>query len=105
MKTVVEFDAYLSAAEDAGMSDEIRSEIALAISINPTLGELMVGTGGARKFRWAREHEGKRGGFRVVTYYPGADRVYLIDVFAKNDKANLSKAECNILKKITAGLE
>lgn len=90
MKTVVELAAYLDAADDAGMSDDIRGEIALALSINPMLGDLMAGTGGARKLRWARKNEGKSGGFRVITYYPGADRVYLIDAFAKNEKANLS---------------
>ncbi len=51
------------------------------------------------------ENEGKSGGFRIVSYYPGADRVFLIDVFAKNEKANLSKAERNALKRLTAGLE
>jgi len=105
VKTVVELAAYLSAADDAGMSEDIRGEIALALSLNPTLGDVMAGTGGARKFRWARKNEGKSGGFRVVTYYPGAERVYLIDVFAKNEKANLSKAERNDLKKLTAALE
>ena len=92
MKTVVELAAYLAAADEAGMSNEIRGDVALALSINPTLGDVMAGTGGARKLRWARKNEGKSGGFRVITYFPGADRVYLIDVFAKNDKANLSRA-------------
>ena len=105
MKTVVELAAYLAAANDAGVSDELRAEIVLALSLNPELGDVMAGTGGARKFRWARKNEGKSGGFRVVTYFPGAERVYLIDVFAKNAKANLSQAERNDLKKLTAMLE
>jgi hypothetical protein len=105
MRTVVELAAYLAAANRAGMSDDIRAEIALALSLNPELGDVMPGTGGARKFRWARRNEGKSGGFRVVTYYPGAERVYLIDVFAKNAKANLSAADRNDLKKLTAMLE
>jgi hypothetical protein len=69
------------------------------------MGDVMAGTGGARKFRWARTNEGKSGGFRVVTYYPGADCVYLIDAFAKSEEANLSKAERNAPKKLTAELE
>ncbi len=105
MKTVVELGAYIAAADEAGMTDEVRAGIALALSINPLLDDVMAGTGGARKFRWARKNEGKSSGFRVVTYYPGAERVYLIDVFAKNAKANLSKAERNDLKKLTAALE
>lgn len=33
MKAVVELAAYLDAADDAGVSDDIRGEIALALSI------------------------------------------------------------------------
>lgn len=105
MKTVVEFATYLSAAEDAGMSEETRFELALALANNPMLGTILAGTGGARKFRYARPNEGKSGGFRVITYYPQGDEVYLIDVFAKNDKANLTKAERNALKRVTDALK
>lgn len=105
MKEVVELASYIAAAEDAGLGDEAMAEIVDAISATPDLGDVMPGTGGARKFRWARRNEGKSGGYRIISYYPGAERVYLIDVFAKNAKANLSKADQNDLKKLTAALE
>ena len=106
MKTVVELTDYIAAADDVGLSEGERAEIALAVATDPTPGDLMVGTGGgARKFRWAAKGKGKSGGVRVISYYPGADHVYLVDVFAKSDKGNLSKSDRNGLKKLTSTLE
>ncbi len=54
----------------------------------------MPGCGGARKLRVARPGGGKSGGYRVISYYAGADvPVFLLIVFAKNMKSNLTKAE------------
>ncbi|MGD9585066.1 MAG: type II toxin-antitoxin system RelE/ParE family toxin [Lysobacterales bacterium] len=60
----------------------------------PQAGSLIEGTGGIRKFRWAREGMGKRGGVRVI-YYFHSERMpmYLLTVFGKNEKADLSMAE------------
>ena len=44
---------------------------------------------------------GKSGGYRVVFYYAGQDvPIFLLDVFTKGDRANLSKAEQNELRVI-----
>jgi len=49
--------------------------------------------------------KGKSGGYRVVTFFAAEDvPVFLLDVFGKGDKVNLSKAECNALRKILGGL-
>ena len=52
----------------------------------------MPGTGGFRKVRVAREGMGKSGGARVV-YIWRNDKfpAFLLTVFPKNEKANLSK--------------
>jgi hypothetical protein len=48
---------------------------------------------------------GKRGGYRTITFYSGASLpVFLITVFAKGERANLSKAECNALANITRSI-
>jgi hypothetical protein len=54
----------------------------------------MEGTGGVRKLRWGRGTQGKSGGVRVI-YYVHSERMplYLLTLFAKNEKANISKAE------------
>ncbi len=43
---------------------------------NPEAGDLMPGTGGFRKMRWADPERGKgrRGGLRVIYYYFNGDR-------------------------------
>jgi len=64
-------------------------------------GDRIEGTGGARKVRFAGRGKGKIGGYRVISYFGGDDvPVFLLNVFAKGDKVNLSKAERNELKRI-----
>jgi len=68
---------------------------------HPNAGDEMPGTGGARKVRFGRPGEGKRGGYRVITFFSGTDiPVFLLSVFAKNEKSDLSKDEKNELKKM-----
>jgi hypothetical protein len=96
MHTVVETPGYLSSAKAAGISERVRQEIVSAVAGEPTRGDLMVGTGGLRKFRFARPGGGKSGGFRVLSYYVSEQLpVFLIGVFGKGDKANLTTAEKN----------
>lgn len=51
MQGIIETDGYLSAADDAGLTEDERDAIKVALAIDPKKGDLMVGAGGARKFR------------------------------------------------------
>jgi hypothetical protein len=105
MQAVAELDNFRRDAAAAGMLEDEITNVIVAVSCNPEIGDLMVGTGGARKFRVPGREKGKRGGFRVITYFAGADiPVFLISVFSKGDRDNLSKAEQNELRKELAGL-
>jgi hypothetical protein len=105
MQAVIETPAFLASARDEGIDDEGRAAIVSLIALNPEAGEVMAGTGGARKVRFAGRGKGKSGGFRVITFYGGGDMpVFLLDVFGKGSKANLSKEERNELKAILTGL-
>lgn len=100
MQTVVETPTYLKAAE-AFYSEAERDEIVRTIAAHPEAGDLMPGTGGYRKLRFARPGMGKRGGARVIYLYGGEDLpIFLITVYAKSEKGNLSKAERNALAKM-----
>lgn len=100
MQTVVETPGYLATAKAAGVSDAVRYDIVTAVGLDPSLGELVVGTGALRKFRFARPGGGKRGGYRVLSYYVSAALpVFLIGVFAKNQKENITPAECAAIAK------
>lgn len=87
------------------MSEDERQDLVVFLSKNPDAGDVIQGTGGARKFRIPFKGKGKSGGARVVTYYAGEDiPVFLLDVFSKGDKINLSKAERNELRGILGAM-
>ncbi len=105
MQTVIETGDYLRDAKKAGLSEDERKEIVDFVSGNPLVGDEMRGTGGARKLRFAFKGKGKSGGVRIITFYSGRDiPVFLLNVFAKGDKVNLTMAECNELKKVLGGV-
>lgn len=63
----------------------------------------MQGTGGIRKLRWSAQGRGKSGGVRVIYYHHnGSMPLFLLTVFGKGEKANLSKAERIELAKFTS---
>ena len=65
----------------------------------------MPGCGGARKFRFARQGSGKSGGYRVVTYFAGVGvPAFLLTLFPKNMKTNLTPAERNAFAAATKRL-
>jgi hypothetical protein len=87
------------------MSEDDISALVTHIAENPLAGDAMPGTGGCRKLRWAGRGKGKSGGYRTITFYSGALMpVYLLTVFGKGEKANLSKAECNALRAIAKAI-
>ena len=73
------------------------------IAANPAAGKPIEGTGGARKVRFAGKGKGKSGGYRVITFFTGADiPVFLLNVFAKNEKTDLAPKERCVLKSVLA---
>ena len=95
----------LAAAKDAGMAAEDQMAVVDLIAANPQIGDIMPGCGGARKVRIARPGKGKSGGYRIITYYGGDDiPVFLLTVFGKNERANLTRAERNALAVLTKRL-
>ncbi|MFA7585048.1 MAG: type II toxin-antitoxin system RelE/ParE family toxin [Novosphingobium sp.] len=105
MHTVIETNAWIAAAKDAGMSDDERANVVDILAANPEAGEIMPGCGGARKLRVAKPGKGKSGGYRVITYFAGKDvPVFLLTVFGKNEKASLAKGERNALAALTKTL-
>lgn len=72
------------------------------IAANPSEGDLISGTGGIRKTRLKSINKGKSGGFRVCYFdYPKNNVLFLILIYQKNEKENLTTAEKKILKALT----
>jgi len=92
VQTVIETDAYLSDAKRAGLSEQERMSIVECLAKDPQAGDEIQGTGGARKVRFAGKGKGKRGGYRVITFFSGTDiPVFLLNVFAKNERVDLTR--------------
>ena len=88
---------YIRQAENL-LSVSERLDIVNYLAAHPKAVDLMEGTGGVRKLRWGRGARGKSGGVRVI-YYVHSDLMplYLLTLFGKNERANLSKADRNEL--------
>jgi len=70
------------------------------LGANPELGDLIPGTGGFRKVRWAdvRRGKGRRSGLRVIYYHFLADhQIWLMTLYSK-DEADLTAQEKRSLK-------
>jgi hypothetical protein len=95
MQTVVELPEFIRRAK-AIMTDDERIALIDTIAAKPEAG-ISLG-GGLRKIRIARPGSGKSGGYRTVYVFGGARvPIFLISVFAKNEKSNLSKVEQSTL--------
>lgn len=82
------------------MSPEEKARLKSFLAEHPDAGALIVGTGGARKLRFAPTGRGKSGGYRVITYYCADDiPVFLMDVYSKGEKISLTAMEKVELKK------
>jgi len=100
LMTVVETPGFLREAQGA-MPDEERVSLINFLAANPLAGDVMPETGGARKLRWRAPGRGKRGGVRVIYYYHDESiPLFLLNVFAKNEKSNLTQAERNEISKL-----
>jgi hypothetical protein len=97
MQTVVELPQFTRLARPLLVEREIMSLIN-CLAANPQAGDIIEGTGGVRKLRWAREGMGKRGGVRVI-YYFHSERIplYLLTLFVKNESSDLTMSERNAL--------
>jgi hypothetical protein len=101
MQTILFTPTFERQARAAGLDEDDFAAIASNLAADPLAGDLIAGTGGARKVRFARAGEGKSGGYRTIHYFGGDDvPIFLLALIDKRDRANLSKAERNELAAI-----
>ena len=87
------------------LSEAERAELIFYLSAHPNAGIVIRGTGGLRKLRWARGGRGKSGGVRVIYYFHNQEiPLYLLTLFGKNEKTNVSKEEKIILSRMVKDL-
>lgn len=94
---IAELPTYIRLA-DGLLSAQERQDLIDHLAKHPKAGDVLEGTGGVRQLRWRRGAQGKSGGVRVVYYYHDERMpLYLLTLFTKGDKANLTRAERNHL--------
>jgi len=100
MITVAETTEFIRKVKKL-LSDFERDELVSYLAANPTNGDLIEGTNGIRKLRWARQGMGKSGGVRVIYFfYNEGLPLYALTVYGKGEKDNLTKAERNQLAQL-----
>ncbi|WP_277973378.1 type II toxin-antitoxin system RelE/ParE family toxin [Pantoea agglomerans] len=81
------------------MSDDEFQELQSYLLESHERGDTISQTGGCKKIRWSRPGMGKRGGVRIIYYVRSASgKLYLLLVYPKNAKDDLSEKEKAILK-------
>ncbi len=75
---------------------------------NPAAGDVIQGAGGLRKVRVSdkKRGKGKRGGFRVIYLdLPLQEKTYLLALYDKGEKADISADEKRVLRTLVAQLK
>lgn len=83
------------------LDDDCYAKFQRQLALRPEAGDMIEGTGGIRKIRVATSGRGKRGGSRVIYYhFTAAAQIALLMIYPKNEKDDLTPAECKVLKQI-----
>jgi len=89
MHTVIETQTYLNSITGIWTAAEAEAFVAY-IAVHPSAGDVMPGTRGLRKVRWAASGHGKRGGARVIYVHHRANgQVVLLMAYTKAKFDNL----------------
>lgn len=102
--TIVELRSYQTDA-DRIFDEQEREDLSDFVSANPVFGDVIPGTGGIRKLRWRAKGNGKRGGARVIYYFRDLNMlVFLLAVYAKGEKMNLTMHERELMQRLVETL-
>ena len=103
MKAVfIELPAFERHRDDY-LDDDSFTQLQIALMVNPVAGDLIEGTGGLRKVRFAdsRRGKGKRGGLRVIYYYwTGGPEFWLFTLYDKDEMSDLKAKQREALKEL-----
>lgn len=83
------------------LSEDGYKDLQVRLGANPELGNLMPGTGGFRKLRWAdaRRGKGRRGGLRIIYYhFPSDHQIWLMTLYNKDEASDLTAQQKKALK-------
>lgn len=86
------------------LSDDDYRALQLYLILRPEAGPIIPRSGGLRKLRWRVPGRGKRGGARVIYYWmTAAARIFLLFMYPKNVRSDLSDQELQVLRRLVEG--
>lgn len=105
-RTFIQTDEFVRQWKKMSLTDEDLRRLEFEILQNPQIGAIIPGTGKLRKLRFSFQNQGKSGSSRVCYVdFVMFETIYLITAYPKNVKDNLTKEECNNIKKMIYLLE
>ena len=105
-RVFVELPSFRNVWKSMGLADRDLRRLQEELLADPRLGNVMQGTGGICKMRFAFENQGKSNSVRVIYVdFVIYEKLYLLTAYPKSEKDNLTKAERNELKKLVEILE
>lgn len=105
-RTFIEVPIFTNRWKELGLNDENLRELETILLENPKAGDAIQGTGGIRKIRIPVGNTGKRGGGRVIYVdIEIKETIYFINVYAKNEKDDLTEDEEKAFKAVVKVLK
>ena len=85
------------------LSDDEYGALQMHLMEHPNTGDIIRGSGGVRKIRWAIGNRGKSGGVRIIYYWKNLmNEIWMLTIYAKNEKDSIAR---HILKQIAQEIE
>ena len=98
--TFIELEPFARARMQLLDDDEF-AQLQLYLIAQPAAGDVIPGSDGCRKLRWALAGRGKRGGARIVYFLRlGAGEIVLVTMYAKNVRDNIDPKLLRNLRRI-----
>ena len=100
----VELSPFIAFRKEYWHDEDLRALQNFLIE-SPQAGDVIRGTGGLRKLRWALPGSGKRGGSRVIYYHlRDLGSIYLIYAYSKSDQEDLTPNQARQLTQLMKGI-
>lgn len=85
------------------LTDDEYQALQVYLMEHPDTGDIVKGSGGVRKVRWAIGNKGKSGGVRVIYYWKDLyNEMWMLTMYSKSEKASIAS---HLLKQIVQEIE
>lgn len=106
IRTFKEMESFTKKWRSLGLNDDDLLVLQELLLKDPKIGDVIRGASGIRKIRIPIDGIGKRGGGRVIYIdIEVKEVIYLLDVYAKNEKIDLTEKEKKLLSKLVERLK